>query len=68
MVNSTFNVSDGTGQFTGTSKTTPEYIDGNSSLYVNKIIVDSVEINKIYNNGDVYFGNVDYQTLVDRCV
>ena len=62
MVNSTFNVSDGTGQFTGTSKSTPEYIDGNSSLYVNKIIVDSVEINKIYNNGDVYFGNIDYQT------
>lgn len=62
MVNSTFNVSDGTGQFTGTSKTTPEYIDDNSSLYVNKIIVDGVEINKIYNNGNVYFGNVDYQT------
>lgn len=33
-----------------------------STKYVNKIIVDGVEINKIYNNGNVYFGNVDYQT------
>ncbi len=58
-VNDTFYSSAGTAEFTGTSKAEPEYIYDNQeqTLYVNDIIINGDHINRIYLNGEVYWGN-----------
>lgn len=57
LINDQFYASDGTNQFTGVSKSTPEYIDETlDTVYVNDIIINGDHINRIYLNGEVYWG------------
>ena len=57
-VNDVFYTNAGTGEFGGTAKSTPEYIDEttDNTIYVNGIIINSTQINRIYLNGEVYWG------------
>ena len=57
-VNNTFHKNEVSGySFSGTSKSTPEYIYKNTLKYVNDIVLNGTHINKIYNKGEIYWGN-----------
>lgn len=57
-VNNTFHKNEVSGySFSGTSKSTPEYIYENMFNYVNDIVINGTHINKIYNKGEIYWGN-----------
>ena len=59
LENETFHPNEISGySFTGVSKATPEYIDGQQTgtLYVNDIIINNTHINRIYNKGTIYWG------------
>lgn len=64
LENETFHQNEISGYiFTGASKATPEYIYDNlsSTNYVNDIIINSTQINRIYFNGEVYWGALPHQ-------
>ena len=57
-VNNTFHQNEVSGySFSGTSKSTPEYIYKNTFNYVNDIVINNTHINRIYNKGEIYWGN-----------
>ena len=58
IITETFLTSVTSTDFTGTSKSIPEYIDESSrtTKYVNDIIINGTQINRIYLNGEVYWG------------
>lgn len=61
IINDTFHQNEVSGyDFSGTSKSTPEYIYKNMFNYVNDIVINGTHINRIYNKGDIYWGNEKY--------
>lgn len=57
-VNKTFHQNEVSGySFTGTSKSEKEYIYSSQTQYVNNIIINATHINRIYNKGEIYWGN-----------
>ena len=59
IINNTFHQNEISGYvFTGTPKQFPEYIyDTTSPVYVNDIIINNTHINRIYNKGEICWGN-----------
>ena len=58
IVNNTFHSNEISGySFTGASKSEKEYIYSLQTQYVNDIVINGTHINKIYNKGDIYWGN-----------
>ena len=58
-VNEIFYGSESQMKFIGTSKSTPEYIDETTeqTVYVKDIMLNGSSINRIYNDGSIYWGN-----------
>lgn len=62
-VNSTFHQNEVSGySFTGTSKSEKEYIYSSQTQYVNDIVINGTHINRIYNKGQIYWGNQQAET------
>ena len=60
-VNNTFHKNEVSGySFSGNSKYTHEYIYENMFNYVNDIVINGTHINRIYNKGEIYWGNDNY--------
>ena len=61
IVNNTFHKNEISGySFTGTSKSEKEYIYSSQTQYVNDIVINGTHINRIYNKGEIYWGNDNY--------
>lgn len=58
IINNTFHSNEVSGySFSGASKSTPEYIYNKMLNYVNDIVINGTHINRIYNDGEIYWGN-----------
>lgn len=63
IVNKTFHKNEVSGySFTGTSKSEKEYIYSSQTQYVNDIVINGTHINRIYNKGEIYWGNQQAET------
>ena len=63
IINNTFHQNEVSGyNFNGKSKSEKEYIYSSLPQYVNDIVLNGTHINRIYNKGEIYWGNQPAET------